>query len=279
MEEIHPRLNDQQSGEFRLRIKVLFFVILLALSIFIVRLAYLQIIRGDEFRQKSESNSIRLRKIRPPRGLVMDSNRQVMVENQPSFDILFAPNRISDIPQVMRKFKDLYAEKSFGFSMDLSLAEKARSFAPIRLERNASWEKVAVVETNSLDLPGVFVEASPIRQYHEGEMISHIVGYTGEITEQELAKDIPDNHSAGDFVGKDGIERYLDDYLRGKNGVEHFEDKFEYVNKSDSGIPIKISEDGTRLYISIKKIANTKDNAKIAIDMMEYIKTLIIALA
>ena len=65
----------------------------------------------------------------------------------------------------------------------------------------------------------------------------------------------------------------------GERIKEHFEDKFEYVNKSDSGIPIKISEDGTRLYISIKKIANTKDNAKIAIDMMEYIKTLIIALA
>lgn len=223
MEEIHSRLNDQQSGEFRLRIKVLFFVILLALSLVIVRLAYLQLIRGDEFRQKSENNSVRLRTIRPPRGLIMDSNRQVMVENQPSFDILFAPNRISDIPQVMRKFKDLYAEKSFGFSMDLSLAEKARSFAPIRLERNASWEKVAVVETNSLDLPGIFVEASPIRQYHEGEIISHLVGYTGEITEQELAKDIPDNHSAGDFVGKYGIERYLDDYLRGTNGAEQVE--------------------------------------------------------
>lgn len=65
----------------------------------------------------------------------------------------------------------------------------------------------------------------------------------------------------------------------GERIKEHFEDKFEYANKSDRGIPIKISEDGTRLYISIKKIANTKDNAKIAIDMMEYIKTLIIALA
>lgn len=65
----------------------------------------------------------------------------------------------------------------------------------------------------------------------------------------------------------------------GERIKEHFKDKFEYNNKSDSGIPIKISEDGTRLHISIKKIANTKYNAKIAIDMMEYIKTLIIALA
>lgn len=61
--------------------------------------------------------------------------------------------------------------------------------------------------------------------------------------------------------------------------IEHFEGRFEYTNKSDIGIPIKITYHGTRLQISIKKISNTKENAKIAIDMIEYIKTLIIALA
>ena len=61
--------------------------------------------------------------------------------------------------------------------------------------------------------------------------------------------------------------------------IEHFEVKFEYINKSNIGIPIKITDNGKRLHISIKKIANTKENAKIAIDMIEYIKTLIIALA
>jgi len=59
----------------------------------------------------------------------------------------------------------------------------------------------------------------------------------------------------------------------------HFTDKFEYINKSDTQIPIEITDNGKRLHISIKEIANTKDNAKIAIDMIEYIKTLIIALA
>ena len=64
-----------------------------------------------------------------------------------------------------------------------------------------------------------------------------------------------------------------------KRITEHFEGKFEYVKKSDIGIPIGINKEGTRLNVSIKEIANTKDNAKIAIDMIEYVKTLIIALA
>lgn len=223
MEELHARLNDQQSGEIKLRFKILFAVILVALSLVIIRLGYLQIIKGDEFLQKSENNSIRLRKIRPPRGLIMDLRRQVIVENQPSFDILFAPNRVKDIADVMRKMKGIYDERNLVFPIDATLAERARPFAPVRLERNASWEKVAVAETNALDLPGVFVEVTPIRRYHEGEIISHIVGYTGEITEQELEKDASEDYVSGDIVGKYGVERYLDAYLRGKNGAEQIE--------------------------------------------------------
>ncbi len=223
MEEIHARLSDQQSGEFQRRFQIILAVVLLALFFVILRLCYLQIIRGDEFRQKSENNSIRLRKIRPPRGLIMDVNRTVLVENEPSFDILFAPNRVSDIPGVLKKIKSLYEARSLEFSTDLSLAANARSYAPLRLDRNVNREKVAIAETNSLDLPGVFVEVTPIRYYRGGEMISHFVGYTGEVTEQELKTDTYHNYSAGDLLGKYGVERYLDPYLRGKNGAEQIE--------------------------------------------------------
>jgi penicillin-binding protein 2 len=223
MEEIHARLSDRQSGEYKRRFGILFAIILVGLFIVGMRLAYLQIVKGEDFRQKSENNSIRLRKIRPPRGLIMDANRQVLVENQPSFDIQFAPNRINDIATVLQRFKALYGARSLQFSSDLALAEGARSYAPVRLDRNVNREKVAVAEMNSLDLPGVFVEVTPIRYYHDGEIMSHIVGYTGEITEQELEKSDPEYYSAGDVVGKYGIERYLDSYLKGKNGAEQIE--------------------------------------------------------
>lgn len=223
MEEIHARLGDDQPGEFKLRFKIIFALIFLIFFAFFIRMAYLQIIKGDDFRQRSENNSVRLRKIRPPRGIIMDANRQVLVENQPSFDIMFAPNRVKDIASVVGKLKELYAERSLRLSSDLAFAEKARPFAPVKMERNVGMEKVAIVETRALDLPGVFVEPTPIRQYHDGEMISHIVGYTGEITEAELEKDVTGNCSSGDIVGKYGIERYLDAYLKGKNGGEQIE--------------------------------------------------------
>jgi penicillin-binding protein 2 len=69
---------------------------------------HLQVIRGDELSQRSENNSVRLRKIRPLRGLVMDTNGQVLVDNQPSFDIVFMPNRSRNIQDMAKKLKNLY---------------------------------------------------------------------------------------------------------------------------------------------------------------------------
>lgn len=223
MEEIHARLGDNQPGEIKLRFKIIFVLILLTFSIFLLRMAYLQIIKGEDFRQRSENNSVRLRKIRPPRGIIMDVNHQVLVENQPSFDIMFAPNRVRDNTSVIKKLQELYAEGSLCFSGDPLFAQKARPFAPVRLEKKVGLEKVAIVETRALDLPGVFVEPTPIRQYRDGEIISHIVGYTGEITEADMEKTGSGDYSSGDIVGKYGIERYLDAYLKGKNGYEQIE--------------------------------------------------------
>ena len=253
MQEIHARLSDQQSVEFKRRFMIFFVAISLALSLIIIRLVYLQIVRGDEFRQKSENNSVRLRKIRPPRGLIMDVNRQVLVENQPSFDIFFAPNRIRDIESVIKKLKELYAARYTSFSSDLSQAEQARPFAPVRLDRNVSREKVAIVETNVLDLPGVFVEVTPIRYYHNGPMISHIVGYTGEITEKELEKEASEYYGSGDMVGKYGLERYLDAYLKGKNGAEQIE--VNVLGRKVKGIGMIAPESGYNAVLTIDSLS------------------------
>ena len=76
------------------------------LSLIVMRLWYLQVIKGDELRQRSENNSVRLRKIKPMRGLIMDADRRVLVDNQPSFDIVFIPNRTKEIQKVIEKIKD-----------------------------------------------------------------------------------------------------------------------------------------------------------------------------
>ncbi|MBN1380652.1 MAG: penicillin-binding protein 2 [Deltaproteobacteria bacterium] len=221
--EIRDRLNGHEPSDYRQKVKFVVVAVMVCLSVLIFRMFYLQIMRGDELKQKSENNSIRFHKIVPPRGLILDRNGVVLVDNQPSFNIVYIPNRSKDIKDTLRKIEKIYTENSMTFSFDSLLNKKVRPFVPVKLEKNVTWAKLAVVETNSLDLPGVNVEVLPIRKYNSGKMLSQIVGYIGEISPKELNRDESGHYSAGDLIGKRGIEKYLDQYLRGKCGAEQVE--------------------------------------------------------
>ena len=220
---MQSNLNGHDSGRFRPRLRIFFAIVLIMLSCLIIRMWHLQVIRGDELSQRSENNSVRLRKIRPLRGLIMDTNGQVLVDNQPSFDIVFMPNRSRSVQDTEKKLRNLYEERSLVFSMEFPPTGKKRFVAPVKLEKNISRKKLAVIETHALDLPGVAVEVVPIRQYLGGEMMAHLIGYTGEVSRDDLLKDASGEASIGDITGKFGVEKYLDPYLKGKSGAEQLE--------------------------------------------------------
>ena len=223
MWKIGDRLGGYEPGQFKQRFRMLFIIVSVALSLLVMRLWYLQVIKGDELRQRSENNSVRLRKIKPMRGLIMDEGRRVLVDNQPSFDIVFIPNRTKDIRKVIEKIKALYTERSLKFPALTSPSDRVKPFVPVLLERNISMEKLAVVETHALELPGVVTEVTPVRQYLNGEMTAQIIGFTGEVSREDLDRNIALHLAPGDMIGKFGIEKFLDDHLRGKNGAEQVE--------------------------------------------------------
>jgi penicillin-binding protein 2 len=80
-------------------------------------------------------------------------------------------------------------------------------------------EKVALVETNALNLPGIYIDVSPIRLYLDGEMLAPVIGYTGEISKEDIEKS-NDKYTYGEVLGKYGLEKYFDDYIRGRSGAE-----------------------------------------------------------
>jgi len=195
-------------------------LILVALTILLFRLWYLQVFKGDDLKQRSENNSIRFRKIIPLRGLILDRNRHVVVDNRPSFDVLYMPGKGKDPDRVIEKLKELYKHRSLEFSYDQPFPKKIKPYLPVKLEKNVSMEKVALVETNSLDLPGIYIDVSPVRLYLDGEIIAPIIGYTGEISKEELEKDDDEEYASGDILGKQGVEKFLDPYVRGRRGAE-----------------------------------------------------------
>lgn len=90
------RIKGHETADYRQRFKIAFAVVLVALSLLLVRLWYLQVIKGPELRQRSENNSVRLRKINSLRGMILDTSGNILVDNQTSFDLIFIPNRPED---------------------------------------------------------------------------------------------------------------------------------------------------------------------------------------
>jgi len=219
MERRNDILGGQEPAEFKRKIGIAVAVFLIAVCVLIARLGYLQIIRGAEYKKKSDINSIRYRQIKPLRGLIMDRNGFVLVDNRPSFDVMYIPSRKKSDESSVEKLKALYESKSLEFTGDPAVLKNAQPHQPVKLEKNVDMDKVALVETNSLNLPGIYVEVSPIRLYVDGEMLAPVIGYTGEISREDMEKS-DNNYVYGEVLGKHGLEKYFDPYIRGRSGAE-----------------------------------------------------------
>jgi penicillin-binding protein 2 len=223
MLEKQNRLTDYDPGKFKRKFNVLLWLVSFALFLLISRLWYLQIIKGDDLRQRSENNRIRIQEVKPLRGLIYDARGDILVDNQPSFDVSLIPEDTKDIKGVMKRLADLCDQDSVDLAKKLSAVKFRKPFVPIKIDKDIGRDKLAIVETNSLNLPGLMVDVVPVRKYVYGEEMAHVLGYVGEISAGELGDEYYKDYRSDDIVGKYGTERYLDRYLKGVSGGEQVE--------------------------------------------------------
>ncbi|MBT8489627.1 MAG: penicillin-binding protein 2, partial [Deltaproteobacteria bacterium] len=221
--EKKSKLTTYDPGEFRRKFNVLIWLVICAFAFLGVKMWYLQALQGEKLSQRSMNNRIRLQEIKPLRGLILDTNGRILVDNQPSFDISIVPETAKDVKSVIKRLEYVYVERNMKFSNTVTFEKRRKPFVPIKLERNIGRDKLAVVETSSLDLPGIIVDIVPVRNYIYGEMMAHVLGYVGEISTLELERDLHRERKRGDIVGKLGIEKSINRYLMGKSGGEQIE--------------------------------------------------------
>ena len=224
MPEKHDRLVRYDPGEYRDRFTVIFWVILAAVCLLVLRLWYLQIIKGEDLLKRSENNRIRIREVKAMRGIIVDARGVVLVENRPSYDVVIFPEDVKDLKGLVERLEALYAKVGLTFPTDYeTILENRRPFTPLRVDRNVSREKLALIETHSLELPGVGIDVMPVREYYYGESMAHVIGYIGEVSRDELERDKSAGYKSGDFIGKFGLEKALDRHIRGRPGGEQVE--------------------------------------------------------
>jgi penicillin-binding protein 2 len=215
------RIHKQESLLIESRFMWASLAILGVISGLLFRLWYVQIYKGEYYKDISERNRVRRIEIPAPRGIIYDRNGDVMLGNSPFFDLVFIPQYVSDRDTTFKILSRLLHVPSARFEHRLEMAQGQPKFLPITLKRNLSQHEVSIIEANKIFLPGIEVRVSPRRDYGP-EVPPHVIGYLREIdpkTMETLNSQNPDNpYLLGDLIGKQGLEARWEKYLRGRRG-------------------------------------------------------------
>jgi penicillin-binding protein 2 len=196
------------------------FAVFLVLTL---RLAYLQLVMGEEYLRLSVNNSIRLQSADPPRGLILERNGVKLAENRPSFDVSITPKDAGNLGQVLQELAGYLQTPPEDLLAKVKSDRGLAAYKPVLLRQDIGRDMLAAIEAHKLDLPGVSVQVRLRRNYLNGISASHVIGYLGEINTDELKSgDFPELRG-GDYVGKFGVERSFENYLRGEPGGRQVE--------------------------------------------------------
>jgi penicillin-binding protein 2 len=199
------------------KLKILLTISGICLALLVVRLVYLQLVKGESFLATVSRTTIRTTYIPAPRGEIKDRNGVILAHDLPRLNICAIGAEIKNIDQFVTVLSPLinYSE--------------ARTRRILERYKDNPYQKIVIkpkVETPVMmkvaeiqpDLPGLYFEVQPVREYPDGEIASHLLGYIGHISPEELKNLKDKNYYSGDYIGKDGIEKQYDQYLRGNNG-------------------------------------------------------------
>jgi len=214
--------NSEKNRVLGRRVASLILLNLLAFAVIIARLYFLQVYEADKYRTMSEENRISTRFLVPPRGVIYDRNGVIIAKNEQDFRALLIAEQAPDIEQTLENFKQiipLSADEEKKIRNDI---KNKRSFIPVKLKDNLSWDEVAKILLHAPDLAGVEIDEGLSRQYPYGDLYAHILGYVGPVSEADK-KDNPLYMVPGFKIGKSGLERYYDYKLQGKGGTVKLE--------------------------------------------------------
>lgn len=205
------------------RILVLSFCVGAVFLLLILRLWHLQILNQEDYRSMSENNRLRFVPVAASRGAILDRNGKVLVSNRPSFSLAVIPQEVKDKEALLTELSSLLSLDRAEMSARWEKSKGRAKYYPVVLASNITRDQVEIVEENRLMLPGVEVEMKPVREYSSGTLAAHLLGYIGEISENELNAREFEEYNPGDYIGKVGIERALDNELHGGDGGRQLE--------------------------------------------------------
>ena len=186
------------------------------------RMYYLQVIESDQYKMLADENRINLRLLPPPRGRIIDRFGTELANNERNYRVVLIPEQTDDVEMTLARLSDLIPISSRERQRILRDTKRMRSFVPISVTENLTWEQFSRINVASPDLPGIQPDVGEKRFYPHGEAFAHVVGYVAPVSEEELTDD-PVLQLPGFRIGKSGIEKTRDLELRGTAGNSRVE--------------------------------------------------------
>lgn len=191
-----------------------------------VRMRYLQVDQADEFKLLAEENRINIRLIPPERGVIQDRNGKVIAGNEQNYRVVLTREAAGDVDLVMRRLATIIPMTAEEMQQSIDEVKSLSAFVPVTVAERLSWDDFSKVALNAPALPGVVPEVGQSRRYPLDTDFAHVVGYVGPVSQKDLeGLESPDPLlKIPKFqIGKIGVEKWLEDTLRGEAGTKRIE--------------------------------------------------------
>lgn len=260
---------------------VWYFIVMIIIFLF-GRVFYLQVVKGEYYGEVARENRIRSIVVKAPRGNILDKFGKVLARNVPSLDAVVVPFYL---PKDFAKRQEMIKGVSEILGMSEGNVEaifenqKEKSLDAYLLKENISQDQALILAERQNDFSGVFVDKTAIRSYSDGMIFSHVIGYDGKITQEEMNKNRGSGYLMTDYIGKNGLEKQYEKNLRGTYGSHQVEidskgDVKREIGsvspKPGSDLVLNIDEElQKKIYDGLSGIlekSNTKTAAAVAID-------------
>lgn len=219
------------------RLHTLLVVCLVLFAVLLGRMVYLQLWRGDYYAKQSDGNRLRQSRILAPRGIIYDSEGKELVNNLPGYAVVLQ-KQSSYKPETLQRLSNLLQMPVEEINAKIKASENF--YEPIMLKNNLDQQMVTKIEEQRRYMPEVMLSVQPIRNYPYHELAVHVLGYVGEVSAYEIEQGLFKNITQGSLVGKAGLEKTYDKYLRGEDGafMEEVDVAGNVVKHYDSVQPI-----------------------------------------
>ena len=199
------------------RLHVFYAIMASLLTVIVVRLWYLQIVKGSELAAESEMRRTRTVRRLAARGSIEDTKGRVLATNRFRFVVSVVPFEVKTNPKVLPRLAQML-HRTLTDLTDQIADDALTPFDPVPVADDVDITLLTQIDEQQLDLPGVVITRDPERYYTDNRLCTHVLGITGRVTREQISKLHASNYQNGDYIGTEGLEKTFEAELRGKDG-------------------------------------------------------------